>query len=86
MAEAFPKDKQYHTMAGIGIYFGCLFVSGITRNNGITWLNEKTCLVPVYVAAVGKEVYDKHYGGTAEVADAAMTVAVPTGGYILYSW
>ena len=84
--EFMPKDKQYHALAGTGIYLGCLFLAGIAHNNNIPWINAKTCLIPVYVAAVGKEYYDYRSGGTAEFADAAVTVSIPSGGYIIYEF
>ena len=80
------QDKKYHTLAGTGIYLGCLFFSGIAYNNNVEWLNAKTCLVPVYAAAIGKEIYDAQGYGTADFADTAATVFIPTTGYIIYEW
>ena len=79
-------DKKLHVVAGTVIYLGCLFTSGIARNNHIEWINPKTCLIPVYLAAVGKEAYDKHTGGTAEFSDITATVFIPSTGYIIYEW
>ena len=86
LGDTLPEDKKYHTLAGTGIYLGCLFISGIAKNNNIYWLDPLTCLVPVYVAAIGKEVYDHHNNGTAEFADAAVTTFVPTTGYVIYKF
>jgi len=43
------------------------------------YLNEKTCLIPVVVAGVGKEIYDSQHpkNHTAEVMDSVSTVALP---------
>ena len=84
--EFIARDKQLHVVVGTGIYLGCLFFAGIAHNNNIEWINAKTCLVPVYLSAIGKEVYDKHNGGTAEFSDITATGFVPSTGYILYEW
>ena len=86
LGEVLPEDKKLHAMAGTAIYVSCLFVAGIAYNNSVEWLNAKTCLVPVYVAGVSKEIYDHHNGGTAEYADFATTVSIPTTGFIVYQW
>ena len=75
--DVFPKDKQQHMIVGTVTYVSCMFVSLITKKNGIEWLNEDTCLIPVVVLAVGKEVYDSRGYGTPEVMDGLATVAVP---------
>ncbi len=80
------EDKKKHIAAGTLIYMGCLFTAGIAHNNNVEWINAKTCLVPVLTAAVGKEVYDKHSGGTAEFSDITATMALPTTGFIIYDW
>lgn len=56
------KDKVYHFLAGAFIAL-CLI-----------WVNITLALVVVGVVAFGKEIYDKYYGGTPEVADAVWTI------------
>ncbi len=80
------EDKKLHVLAGTGIYLGCLFMVGIAHNNNIEWINAKTCLVPVYLSAIGKEVYDNSNGGTSEFSDITATVFIPSTGYIIYKW
>ena len=83
-SDVLEEDKQQHMIAGMVIYTSCLFVSLITQKNGIEWLNTDTCLIPVVIAGVGKEVYDAQGHGTPDAMDALATVALPTG--IAYSW
>lgn len=81
------NDKVAHAVAGTVIYGVCIGFGALTD---IDWINYKTCLIPVGVAAVGKEIYDNNYGGTPEAADAVATMAVPllAAGitFTLHSW
>ena len=76
-------DKFAHAFVGLGIYTGCIMLKGIgeSMDFNMDYLNEKTCLIPVVVAGVGKEIYDyqhpKHH--TAEVMDTVATIAIPLG-------
>ena len=83
-ADVLDEDKKQHMIAGMLIYSSCLFVSLITQKNNIEWLNTDTCLIPVIVAGVGKEVYDHQGYGTSDAMDVLATVAVPVG--IAYTW
>jgi len=75
-------DKQKHIIAGTLIYGGCVFVGEFTDFG----LDAKTCLIPTFAAAVGKEVYDANFGGTADFNDFTATMFVPFGTYTIYSW
>ena len=81
-------DKYKHAYVGIGIYAGCMLVDSILEGAGYdTMLNEKTCLIPVAVAGIGKEIYDsQHANHTADAMDAVATVAIPFGAVTLYTW
>jgi UDP-N-acetylmuramyl pentapeptide phosphotransferase/UDP-N-acetylglucosamine-1-phosphate transferase len=81
-------DKYKHAYAGIGIYAGCMFLDKALELVGQdTLLDEKTCLIPVVVAAVGKEVYDnQHANHTSDVMDTLATVAIPFGAFTVYKW
>ena len=88
-ANPIPGDKAKHAFVGLSIYVGCFLVKGAIESAGYdTWLGEKTCLIPVVVAGVGKEVYDsQHDNHTAEVMDVVATVAVPfTLNYVIFEW
>ena len=83
------EDKFKHAFAGLSIYAGCFFVKGTGEalNYDMDYLTPATCLIPVVVAGVGKEIYDsQHDGHTAEFMDAVATVAIPFGTYTLFSW
>lgn len=81
------SDKVAHAAAGTAIYGACLVAGKVAH---IDWLNYKTCLIPVGVAAVGKEIYDAQGNGDASAADAGATMAIPVlfAGvrYTLYEW
>ena len=83
-----PADKKKHALVGIGIYAGCMFVGKLIESAGYdSMLNEKTCLIPVAAAGIGKELYDrKHAHHSAELMDAVATVAVPATSVTLFSW
>jgi len=68
-----------HAVVGLGIYVGCLLLDDVSDN--IT-LDETTCLIPVAIAGIGKEIYDKH----GDPLDAAATMAIPLGMWTLYEW
>ena len=84
--DSLPEDKKLHMIAGTIIYTSCLFVSLITKKNGVEWLDEDTCLIPVAIAAVGKEVYDNQDHGNPEVMDALATMSVPIGLNYTIKW
>ena len=77
------KDKISHFIAGLGIYAGCYLIKSIgeTANFNMSYLDETTCLVPVIVAGVGKEIYDSQYPAShsTELMDVVATVAQPLG-------
>jgi len=75
---ALEKDTMQHAVAGTIIYAGCYF---------FTDYGEAECLIPVAVAAVGKEVYD-HYSddGKAEFSDALATMAIPLISFSVMQW
>jgi len=86
-------DKEKHAIAGMAIYAGCMLGKVISENisgeDYSSWLNYKTCLLPVYVAGIGKEVYDSTHSSkhSPEFADVVSTVAIPTaiaGSIVLY--
>lgn len=85
--EASNSDKVAHAAAGAAIYGACMVTGKVAH---IDWLNYKICLIPVGVAAVGKEIYDAQGNGDASVGDAAATMAIPAlfAGvkYTLYEW
>ena len=77
-----PDDKFKHMFVGAGIYVTCIFGGGaldIIGLNGTKWFNKDTCLIPVFLAGAGKELYDyKHpKTHTAEFADFAYTMSLP---------
>ena len=79
-----PSDKLMHMLVGTGIYGVCLLAGEIYPK-----LNTTTCLIPVVVAGVGKELYDSKHPEThtADYMDAVATIAIPvTGSIILYEW
>jgi len=80
------EDKKGHAIAGISIYLSCLVVATIAQDNDINWLNSKTCLIPVYAIAIGKELYDTQSNGTASFDDITATVFIPSANYIIYTW
>ncbi len=86
-AYALDSDKIKHAAAGTAIYGACVIAAEAA---GIEWLDYKTCLIPVGIAAVGKEIYDDRTGGDSEWADVGATVALPAliAGftYTLYEW
>ncbi len=87
---AIEKDKFAHAFVGVGIYGLCLVTGGIIEEMGYdSKLNTTTCLIPVVVAGVGKELYDKQHPDkhTADWKDAAATMAIPLGmSVVLYKW
>ncbi len=82
------SDKYKHAYAGIGIYAGCMLIDTILEKAGHdTILNKKTCLIPVAVAGIGKELYDrKQVNHTADLMDVVATVAIPVGFVTLFEW
>lgn len=80
-------DKIAHAAVGTAIYGVCLVTGKVAH---LDWLDYKTCLIPVGVAAVGKEIYDAQGNGDASAADAGATMAIPAlfAGirYTLYEW
>lgn len=73
-----PKDKVLHAGVGLGIYIGCLVI----------YKDRTSCLIPVILAGVGKELYDyKHpENHTADVADALATISIPMGTWVIYKF
>ena len=86
-AYALDSDKMKHAAVGTAIYGVCVIAAEAAD---IEWLDYKTCLIPVGIAAVGKEIYDDRRGGDSEWADAGATVALPAMiagfAYTLYEW
>ena len=84
----FGADKYKHAYAGIGIYAGCIFLDTLLElAEQDTILNAKTCLIPVAVAGVGKEIYDSTQPDhTTDIKDVIATVAIPVGSVIIYEW
>ena len=76
---ALEKDIMQHAVAGTIIYASCYF---------FTDYNEAECLVPVAVAAVGKEAYDYYSDddGTAELKDVVATMAIPLISFSVMKW
>ena len=71
-----PHDKKMHIMAGLAIYAATLFIMIFAE---LTYINPVNAVAVVYVAAIGKEVYDYFAPNhNAEVADFVATVALPT--------
>ncbi len=83
-------DKFAHAFVGTGIYVGCLMAKGAGEalNYDMSYLTEFTCLIPVAVAGIGKEIYDNNNEGhTAEWQDAAATMVIPLGmSVVIYKW
>ena len=84
-------DKIAHAMAGTMIYGMCIIGKGALEDAlgyEVKYLNYKTCVIPVIIAGVGKELYDaNHDGHTSEFLDAVATVAIPIGvSYTIYEW
>ena len=87
--QAVPSDKFQHAFVGVGIYAGCFLVKGIgeSMHYDMDYLDAKTCLIPVVAAGVGKELWDsQHRNHTAEWQDAAATIAIPLGTFVLVEW
>jgi hypothetical protein len=86
-AFALDSDKAKHLAAGTAIYGLCVGIGHVAE---LEWLDYKTCLIPVGIAAVGKEIYDDNTGGDADWADAGATVALPVAiagfTYVVYEW
>ncbi len=76
-AKFLQQDKVKHVAAGMLIYLGCIY---------LTPLDEKECLIPVGVAAVGKEIYDNSSGGTSDFNDITATLVFPLITYTVISW
>ena len=84
-----PEDKFKHAFVGFSIYGLCLFGGVILDEFDYDHpLDGATCLVPVFIAGAGKEIYDANNDGhTAEFADFAATVAIPVGlSFVIYEW
>lgn len=83
-------DKFKHAYVGIAIYAGCLFLKGglDALNYDSKYITTTTCLIPVVVAGVGKEIYDANTDGhVSEWQDAFATMAIPsTLTLTLYEW
>lgn len=80
---AMEKDKKQHAIGGMVIYLSCLAISKTTDIG----LNNKTCLIPVFVAGVGKELWDRnHKGHVAELNDVVATVALPIISFTILEW
>ena len=73
LVEKIAKDKLLHFVAGVLVYALTAWILGVYA------------LIAVVIVAIGKEVYDSHYGGTVDVYDALATMAgglvVAIGGY-----
>jgi hypothetical protein len=67
------KDKQQHFLGGLIIYGSCISTGYILN---IKYLNKNTCLVPVILAGIGKEMYDLQHLDvhTPEFNDAMVTI------------
>ncbi len=83
-------DKFAHAYVGAGIYVGCMMFKGAGEalDYDMSYLTEFTCLIPVAVAGIGKEIYDNnHEGHTAEWQDAVATMVIPLGAsVVIYKW
>jgi len=84
------SDKYSHAFIGVGIYVGCLLTKGAGEalKYDMSYLTTKTCLIPVVVAGVSKEIYDaNHDNHTAEVMDALATIAIPVSlSFVIFEW
>ena len=81
-----PSDKLKHAAAGFVIYSACIIFDATTDNK---YLNSITCLVPVAIAAGGKELYDHQHpkNHSVEWGDVAATMAIPIAFSItIYRW
>ena len=81
-----PSDKIMHAGAGFIIYSACIVFDAVTDNE---YLDPMTCLIPVGIAAVGKELYDSQHpeNHTAEFGDALATMAIPLAfSFTIYKW
>lgn len=80
-------DKRKHAMVGTAIYGLCVGIGYLFEDDR---LNYKTCLIPVGVAAVAKESYDRRGHGTPEWKDIGATIALPVAiagvTYTIYEW
>ncbi len=87
-AAEIAADKKNHMLVGTAIYGICIGFGYLSGTED--WFNYKTCLIPVGIAAVAKERYDKKGHGTPEWADIGATVAIPAiiAGvtYTVYEW
>jgi len=81
--QADNTDKYIHAFVGLGIYTGCFLIKDIgeATHFNMDYLNEKTCLIPVVAAGVGKEVYDSQHpkNHTVDIMDTIATVGIPIG-------
>lgn len=73
------NNYAVHAVAGLGIYLGCLLLDDVSDE--IT-LDKTTCLIPVAIAGIGKEMYDSH----GDALDVAATMAIPLGIWTFYEW
>jgi len=73
------KNYATHAAVGLGIYLGCLLLDDVSDD--IT-LDKTTCLIPVAIAGIGKEIYDKH----GDALDIAATMSIPLGIWTFYKW
>ena len=84
------NDKFKHAFAGSLVYAGCLVTKGVGEklNFDMSFLTMRTCLIPVFAAGIGKELYDRnHDNHTAEWQDVAATVAIPVAmDFVIYEW
>jgi len=84
------RDGFSHAIVGLGIYVGCFMVKGVgeTMKYDMDYLTPTTCLIPVVVAGVSKELYDsQHDGHTAEFMDVVATIAIPMSlTFVVYEW
>ena len=70
------NDKIQHMVVGASIYGVCIITGKIIDSD---YLSEVNCLLPVFIAGAGKEIYDykhpkKH---SAEFLDVVATVSAP---------
>ena len=72
-----------HAAVGLGIYLGCLLLDDVS--NDFT-LDETTCLIPVAIAGIGKEIYDSQNSNHVDGLDIAATMIIPLGMWTLYEW
>lgn len=70
----FPLDKQAHMMGGFIIHSVFLYL-----------VSPISALVPVAIAAIGKEFYDKKKGSTPDWVDAVATITGGLASLLVYS-